>query len=379
MSSQNKMLLIKNGELINPKPLGKKDILIAAGMIIAIEDCIDSQEIAKFADIYDAKGDYVMPGLIDQHVHIIGGGGENGFTSRTHEINVDDIISSGVTTVVGVLGTDGVSRSIPDLLAKAYALEIEGVSTRIHTGSYAIPSISLTDDFGKDIAFIDKVIGVKVAMSDHRSSNPTAMDLVKLATRSRVSGLLSGKPGIVHIHVGQGKSGLDPIFEALDMSDLPIRQFSPTHVTRSKELFDEALRFARMGGTIDLTADSDNSAKHFSTLEALSLCPKELLSKLTLSSDGNGSMPKFDAEGVIISMGISSQETLLKTLSDAVTSKILTLPEAVSLLTSNVANNIGLSHSKGHVAKGYDADIIILGKELTLRRVIANGITVYQD
>lgn len=379
MISHKGMLLIKNANLIAPEPLGKKDILIAAGKIIAIEDCIESQELAKLSDFYDAEGDYVTPGLIDQHLHMIGGGGEDGFASRTHEVNVGSILESGVTTVVGVLGTDGLSRNISDLLAKAYALESEGVSTRIYTGSYEIPSISLTGDIGKDIAFIEKVIGVKVAMSDHRSSNPSAEDLIRLATKARVAGLLSGKRGSVHIHVGGGKEGLDPIFKAINISDLPVNQFSPTHVTRSKELFNEALKFAKMGGMIDLTADSIDNHNSFSTLDALSSCPEELLSQITISSDGNGSTPNFGPEGSLISMGIGSQTTLLKTLSGVVKNKILSLTDMMRLLTSNVADNIGLTSSKGRIYKGYDADILILDKNLILRTVISKGTIVYKN
>lgn len=372
-------LIIKNASVFTPENIGKKDILIANGKIVAIEDALDSGCFSPITDVYDAQGDYILPGLIDQHVHLIGGGGEDGFASRTPAVSVESIISSGITTVVGVLGTDGNSRNIKDLLAKANALDSEGVSVRIHTGSYEIPSVTLCGDIGTDIAYIDKVIGVKTAMSDHRSSCPTARELVNLGSKARVAGMLSGKPGIVHIHVGSGKEGLDPLFKAVELSDLPARQFSPTHLTRSKELYEEALRFARLGAFIDITADAKGSLNRFTTMDAIAACPKDLLCKLTVSSDGNGSMPLFGEAGNLISMGIGNQSTLLKLLKEIVEAKILPLSEAIQIFSSNVATNIGLSQSKGRIMNGYDADITVLSKDLTLRSVISKGVIAYRD
>lgn len=379
MKSNKFFLLIKNAYVVAPEAIVKKDILIANGKIVAIEDGLDSGSFSSMTDVYDAEGDYVLPGLIDQHVHLIGGGGEDGFASRTPAVSVENIIRSGITTVVGVLGTDGNSRSVKDLLAKANALDSEGISVRIHTGSYEIPSITLCGDIGTDIAYIDKVIGVKAAMSDHRSSCPTARDLVNLGTKARVAGMLSGKPGIVHIHVGSGKEGLDPLFKAVEISDLPARQFSPTHLTRSKELFEEALRFARLGAFIDITADATGCLNRFTTMDAIADCPKDLLCKLTVSSDGNGSMPVFGATGNLISMGIGNQSTLLKLLKEIVEHKVLSLPEAIQVFSSNVAANIGLSQSKGRIITGYDADLTIMNKDLTLRSVVSKGIIAYRD
>lgn len=106
----------------------------------------------------------LAPGLIDQHVHITGGGGEAGYHSRTPEITLSGIIRYGTTTVVGTLGTDGCTRSLENLYSKAKALEYEGISTFIHTGSYALPSVTFTGSVTRDLVLIDKVIGCKIAV-----------------------------------------------------------------------------------------------------------------------------------------------------------------------------------------------------------------------
>ncbi|HEY8804622.1 MAG TPA: amidohydrolase family protein, partial [Clostridium sp.] len=197
--------IIKNGEVYAPEYIGKKDIIIAGGKIEAIvENTTVPQNFAP-VKVINADGKLVFPGFIDAHVHIIGGGGEGGFKTRTPEIYLSDIVVGGITTVVGCLGTDGVCRDLKTLLAKSRALEEEGISTYIYSGSYAIPVSTITNSCKSDIMLIDKVIGIgEVAISDHRSSQPTYEEFIKVVADARVGGLLSGKAGVVNVHLGYG-------------------------------------------------------------------------------------------------------------------------------------------------------------------------------
>ncbi|MDP4109819.1 MAG: amidohydrolase family protein, partial [Bacillota bacterium] len=196
-----------------------------------------------------------FPGLIDQHIHITGGGGEHGFSEHVTEIHIYDIINAGVSTVAGLLGADGVTRSLEALFAKAKTLEELGLSTYIYSGSYAMPPVSFTGSVLRDIILIDKVIGAgEIAISDHRSSQPDLPDMMKLASEVHLGGMISGKAGVLHIHVGDGKKGLEPLVKILDESDLPIGMFVPTHLNRNPELFRQATEYCRSGGNIDLTA-----------------------------------------------------------------------------------------------------------------------------
>jgi beta-aspartyl-dipeptidase (metallo-type) len=109
-----------------------------------------------------------------------------------------------------------------NLYAKAKALEAEGLTTFIYSGSYAVPAVTLTGSLLRDIVYIDKVIGAgELAVSDHRSSNPGPQELVRLASDVQLGGLLAEKAGVVHLHVGDGKAGLSPLRKALEASDLP--------------------------------------------------------------------------------------------------------------------------------------------------------------
>ena len=143
--------------------------------------------------VADCSDKIICPGFIDQHIHIIGGGGEGGLASRIPEIMLSKIVSAGITTVVGVLGFDSITRSLKGLLAKARALEEEGLNTFIYTGSYEVPTPTITGSVMSDVSLVDKVIGVgEIAISDHRSSIRQGY-LKKIANEARIG--IAGEKG----------------------------------------------------------------------------------------------------------------------------------------------------------------------------------------
>ena len=132
------MLLVKNAEIYAPEYLGKKDLLICGGKIECIQDSI--RELPVECEVLDAEGKILTPGFLDQHVHITGGGGEGSFHTRTPELQMSELVENGITTVVGLLGTDGITRSVDNLYAKTRVLCEEGVSAYMLTGAYGIPA-----------------------------------------------------------------------------------------------------------------------------------------------------------------------------------------------------------------------------------------------
>lgn len=377
--------LIKNAEIYSPDQMGVNDVLIAGSKIAAIQPNISIPKGLPDLMEIDGSRKLLAPGFIDQHVHIAGGGGEGGPVSRTPEITLSKLTLAGVTTVIGLLGVDGITRSIAELLAKARALEEEGITAYIYTGAYEIPTRTLTGNVRSDLVLIDKVIGTgEIAISDHRSAQPTLEMLTKLASESRVGGLLGKKPGIVHIHIGDGKQGLSLLFEIMKNTDIPITQFVPTHVNRLDRLFDEAVEFLKLGGNIDLTAGitKENESPHaLEVHEALEhlVEVKANLDRVTVSSDANGSMPRFDKDGRIIGIGIGSITELWKDIAKAVRKKVIPLPTALALVTRNVAELLKLSPAKGIIAVDSDADIVLLDKDYNIDTVIAKGKLMVQN
>ena len=175
--------LIRGAKVYQPEYAGMKDILVLNGKIAAVGENLKADFGGSVeVEEVNAEGMAAVPGFIDSHEHIMGGGGEGGFATRTPEANLKDLIMNGITTVVGCIGTDSVARDMTALLAKAHALEAEGITTYVYTGSYRVPIQTLTDSLMKDIMMLDKVIGVgEVAVSDHRSSQPTFEEFARIA------------------------------------------------------------------------------------------------------------------------------------------------------------------------------------------------------
>jgi beta-aspartyl-dipeptidase (metallo-type) len=367
-------ILIKGGTLYGPEKMGTKDILIVGRMIAKISDRIDLPGDFK-ARILSASGKIVTPGLIDLHVHLLGGGGEGGPRTRTPEITLSKITRAGVTTVVGCLGTDDVSRRPETLLAKAMQLEEEGISTYIYSGSYQFPLATITGSVRKDLALIPKVIGVgEIAVSDHRSSQPSFEELCRVSAEARVGGMIGGKAGLVHLHMGSGQRMLDPIIRIVKETEIPISQFLPTHVTRTQSLLEQSIQFTKMGGNIDFTVKGQELNFPLTTAKALQMALDRgaTIEQITLSSDSNGSMPIFDEKGNMIKLAVGDIQNLYSEWKGLV-GEGFPLEDVLKMVTSNPAKRAGIYYCKGSIEEGKDADVLILDQDLNIETVIAKG------
>jgi beta-aspartyl-dipeptidase (metallo-type) len=390
------VLWIKNGDVYAPKALGVLDILVSEGKISGLfpPGTLTPEALRKIDPGFltlEADGRPVVPGILDRHVHFNGAGGEGGPMYRTPPLQLSSFILAGVTSVVGMLGTDGTCRSLRELLMKARGLEAEGISTWILTGSYSIPSVTLTGDVMGDICLIDKVIGLKMALSDHRGSHPSVGEIRRAVSDARTGGMLAGKSGVVCVHMGSEKTGYAPLAEALERTDVPLSQFGPTHISRCEALLKESVDYGKQGGYLDITADLDENLdgtplSGIPTRDAIRFLldggvPSE---RITLSSDGNGSMPRFDERGNFAGMGVGAITTVLRTILSLWNDKTFDREAVLAMGTSNAADHLGL-RGKGRIEKGADADILTLDEKsgetsaLRLRHVVAKGQVMMKD
>jgi len=321
-------------------------------------------------------GRRIVPGFVDGHAHLTGGGGESGYASRVPPVPLTHYTQAGVTSVVGVLGTDDTTRDTRSLVTQAYALREQGLGAWCHTGGYHVPPVTLTGSVRDDIVFVDPVIGVgELALSDHRSSQPTQDELLRIASDTHVAGLISGKAGILHLHLGDGARGLEQVRRALHETELPARVFNPTHINRRQALFDEAIDLAHAGSCVDITAfpvAEDEDAWPADVALVRYLDAGAPLENITISSDGGGCLPVFDDQGQLVSMDVGRPDSLGATLVDLLASG-LSLDEALPAFTSNVARLLRLQ-DRGRIEVGHAADLLVLDEQAGIEDVMIAGV-----
>ena len=375
------LTLIKNAEIFTPQPFGCGYLLLGGGKILRTGIGEPDFDTSLVTEIVDMQGAPVGPGLIDCHVHVTGGGGEDGFSTQAPPVPLTGFTRHGVTSVVGLLGTDDETRTTASLLARTRALREEGISAWCWTGGYHLPPTTLTGSVRKDIVNIDCVIGLgEVAISDHRSSQPGFNELARLASEVHVAGLLSRKAGVMHLHLGDGPRGLSLIRKLIAETELPSRIFHPTHVNRRKELFEEACELSFGNSVVDVTAfpvkEGENAWSAPDAWERFHDrgCPA---ANLTISTDGGGCLPHFDENGEMVKMDFATSAGLPDTILE-LTARGHSLDLILPSMTSNVARLLRLP-GKGQLEAGNDADLVCFDPEFRVRHVMALGRWMIQD
>ncbi|MBN1551998.1 beta-aspartyl-peptidase [bacterium] len=369
------MLLLKQVDVYSPTPQGRRDVLIGGGKILAVTEEMRLPDFT-FVETIDCTDLKAIPGLIDGHMHFAGAGGEGGPSTRTPEMSITTILSGGITTAIGMLGTDGFTRSVESVLMQARKLQTFGITCPILTGAYQIPTPTITGDPGRDIILIREIIGAgEIAIADHRDSAPTWNELARIAKTVRVAGMLAGKPGIVCLHLGDAPDTFHLVDAAVEKGFIPYRHFIPTHCNRSRDVFERAIVYARQGGYVDITTSAypffpDEEVKPSEAVKSLldRGIPSE---RVTLSTDAGGSLPEFDRQGNLIKMTTGSPSTLLSEIKDLVHDGF-SLDKAITFVTSNPSSLYGLK-DKGHIESGFCADILLLDNDLNICHLISSG------
>jgi len=353
------VLLIENADIFAPAPRGRATIAIAGSRIEKIGD-VNASSLATQLDVetLDAAGCIAVPGLIDPHVHLIGGSGETGFASQTPGVFASELLAAGVTTACGLLGTDTTTRTMPALLAAAKALRDEGLSSFVWSGGY--DGRPLTGSLRDDIILIEEVIGAgEYALSDRRAIEPSAHALARLATDCYVAGTLTGKAGLLLLHIGEGKRRLAPLRDALESFDIEPSWFYPTHVERNEALMSEAIELSRRGMPIDVDVYEEDLVQWV---------------RFHREHDGDPALLTASSDAAI-----KSPRNLIGQLRACIREQALDVEHAFALATRNTARILKLQ-DRGELEAGRRADVLLLDRDsLALRHVVCGGRVAVRD
>jgi len=356
------LTLIQNGEVYAPEPLGRRSILLTDGKIgkVGSIDRKAMEAVGVESQVIDASGCIVAPGLIDPHVHLLGGSGESGFSTQTPEFFVGEIVRFGITTVVGVLGVDTTMKTMAGLLARVKALKEDGLNAFCWTGGYSVPPTAIMESVRDDIMFIEEVIGAgEIAISDLRGQDPSPRDLARLASDCYVGGMLSRKAGLLHLHVGEGDTRLEPLRDVLDEFNVEPGWFYPTHVARTEKLMDEAVALAKKGMPVDVDTVEEDLPKWVRHYLDGGGDP----GMLTVSSDASMTSPRL----------------LWEQLRECIRQCGLPVEQVLRLATANTARILKL-HRKGVLEKGRMGDVLVLEKDtFEIVHVLSNGEFMVRD
>lgn len=371
-------LLIKDAHVYAPEDLGICDVLCSGRQILDV-----GTDLWPVGDptVVQATERPLIPGLVDNHIHVMGASGGDGPTHRSPEMPLSWMTLAGITTIVSPLGTDSLSRTLPALLSRAAALTADGISAYAYTGGWRNPVPTLTGDLQTDLAYIDQFLGVKVALSEPSAPPLSHEQLCELAHATLVGGGIGGKRSVLHAHIGDSDTGLTPLLKAAEATGLPIDRFVATHVNRNPGLWEQAFSFAREGGSIDLTSQIQKDRGYANAIEPeralLELLDADLPhERISLSSDSGGAYPRpggarrgryamaepmtlIDSVRAVIRQGVDWQTIL-------------------PLVTRNPAERLGLS-TKGRIEPGGDADLVLLTGDNEIDQVWSRGKTMVAD
>jgi dihydroorotase len=323
-------LLIKGGRVLDPGQRVDRvaDVAIRGGRIIAVQPNIAATEAAE---VIDAAGRIVTPGLIDLHVH------------ATEDIPAF-ALSTGVTTMLdaGTKGADGVAdrvamvKSAPNRVRVLLNLSRQGVTTPGELLNFDTADVDAAKRAIEPHR--DLIVGVKARLS-RTVAGDHDLDAVRRAKAVTAPFKLP-----LMVHIGDSASPLPAILELLDRGDIVTHVYAPVNgiFDLNGRVLPEVLEARRRGVLFDF---GNGRLEHF-TWESVERGIQQRFLPDTISSDltvAGRADRVFDFPTVL------SKFLLLG----------LTLDEVIARATINAARVIPAFKDFGTLKPGAVADVAV--------------------
>lgn len=344
MTEQSYDLLIRGGTLIDPAQgiHERRDVAFSNGKVAAVEPEIAAGAAAQ---VIDAAGKLVVPGLVDAHVHVFEGVSHYG-------INPDHTcLAHGATTVVdaGSAGADTFDGF------RKYVIEASETRILAHVNISSMGMISREvgelDDIKwasvpKALAAIEKhrdlVLGVKVRLT--RGLNCSEATGIRPLYLAREAADAAGLPIMVHPQDSWAES-LDQVLEVLRAGDVMTHMYHGERhgILDENGKIRKSVLAARDRGVVFDVGHGEGSFNW-------EVCERALAQEFaptTISSD----LHKYNVNGPVYDLVTTVSKFLMLGMP---------LVDALAKVTAVPAKVVGMEGRIGTLAPGAEGDAVVL-------------------
>ncbi len=349
-------LLIKNAKLLSNGLEVIKDIYIKDGIIKKIGNLDVSAD-----KIIDAKKNFIIPGVIDPHVHFR----EPGLNHKEDwQTGSYAAAKGGITTVIDMPNTKPPTFTLRDLQEKRKLASKSIVNYGFHFGASA-------EDNTEDIIDIRNVAATKIYMNS-TTGNLLIEDLKLIEKIFMASRMVSTHAE--HKQVEEAVEIAKKTKQRLYLCHLSLKseveflkknktsnifcEVTPHHLFLTDKDFKKMKGFAKMLPTLKTKKDQK------ALWEAIDY---GLIN--TIGTDHAPHLPE-EKKAKKFPAGVPGVETMLPLMLDAVNKGKITLQKLVELTSRNPANIFGIQN-KGLLKPGYDADLVII--DMNLKKKVKNS------
>lgn len=348
-------MLIKNGLVVIDGEIKFKDILIENEKIVEISDEIIKEE----EEILDAKGHYIIPGIIDPHIHMR----DPGLTHKEDfETGSKACAKGGVTTFFDMPNTipntiteEELLKKKKDAVGRSYvnygfyfggskldnSTEVEKVKDLV-VATKVFMNVSTGNMLVEDEKILENIFRASKLVGVHAEGEMVqkAIELSEKTGTPVYLCHLSTKEEVEMVRIGK-KKGLKIYGEV-----------TPHHLFLNEK---DVLKNSLLRMKPELKTKEDNEALWEGIIDG------------TIDTIGTDHAPhKLEEKLEKLTFGIPGVEHSLEMMLKGVAGGRITLTDLTRIMSENTAKIFNIKN-KGKLEIGYDADLVIINLETTER------------